>query len=97
MRMSVRSALLGVVFAAGLAGAAQAQFYPPVPPLRYEVVPVAPGPAVLWQPGHWGWNGFRYAWVGGRYLQRRPYYANYQHGHWASRFGRWVWVRPGWG
>lgn len=97
MSISVRSLVLGAVLAAGLSGAARAQYYAPVPPLRYEVVPVAPGPQVLWQPGHWNWNGRRYVWFGGHYVERRPSYANYHHGHWASRYGRWVWVAPGWG
>ncbi len=97
MNMSFRSSLLGAVLAIGVCGAAQAQFYPPVPPPRYEVVPVAPGPRVIWEPGHWVWGGRGYAWIGGRYVGRRPYYANYHPGHWANRYGRWVWVAPGWG
>jgi len=97
MRMSLRPVVLGIALAAALCGSARAQFYAPVPPLRYELVPVAPGPAVLWEPGHWAWNGGGYVWIGGHYVRRRPYYANFHHGHWANRYGRWVWVAPGWG
>lgn len=38
------------------------------PPLRYEVVPVAPGPGYVWHHGHWYWNGYRYLWIPGRYV-----------------------------
>lgn len=97
MRLPVRSFLLGAVLAIGLSDAAQAQSYRSVPPPRYEVIPVAPGPRFIWEPGHWVWSGHGYAWAGGRYVQRRPNYRNYHPGRWANRYGRWVWVAPGWG
>ena len=71
-------------------------YYPPVPPPRYEAVPVAPPGAVIWQPGHWQWNGRRYVWIGGRYVQRSPHYARYAPGHWVRRGGAWVWAPAHW-
>jgi len=52
------------------------------PPLRAEVVTVAPGPGYVWIAGHWYWTGNQYVWSRG-YWQRPPAV-----GH--------VWVRSGW-
>ena len=71
-------------------------YYPPVPPPRYEVVPVAPPGSLIWQPGHWQWSGRGYVWVGGRYVQRFPHYAQYTPGHWVRRGGAWVWAPAHW-
>jgi len=70
--------------------------YAPIPPLRYEAVPPPRGERFLWQPGHWHWDGFRYVWIGGRYVERRPHYHRWVEGHWdwSRGAGRWVW-RPG--
>jgi hypothetical protein len=43
---------------------------PPVP--RVEVVAVSPGPAWVWVPGYWNWNGRAYVWIGGRYVDADP-------------------------
>ena len=37
----------------------------PPPPLRTEVIPVAPSPVHVWINGYWGWGGGRYAWTPG--------------------------------
>ncbi|MBV9654901.1 MAG: YXWGXW repeat-containing protein [Acetobacteraceae bacterium] len=71
-------------------------YYPPVPPPRYEVVPVAPPGRYIWQPGHWQWSGRGYVWVGGRYVPRYPHYAQYAPGGWVRRGGTWVWVPAHW-
>lgn len=97
MRVPVRSSLLAAALVVGMCNVAYAQPYRSVPPLRREVIPVAPGPRFIWEPGHWVWSGHGYAWAGGRYVQRRPNYTNYHPGRWANRSGRWVWVAPGWG
>lgn len=72
--------------------------YAPVPPPRVEVVPPAPVGPVIWQPGHWHWDGYRYIWIGGRYVQRRPHYVHYVEGHWrwAPRLGQYVWRPAHW-
>ena len=72
--------------------------YAPIPPLREEVVPALPGPRVVWQPGHWHWDGYRYVWFRGHYVERRPHYARYAEGRWiwATRQGRWIWRPAHW-
>ncbi len=97
MRNLIRTALLATTLAAGFAGVASAQpAYPPIPPPRYEVVPVAPGQRVVWEPGHWHWDGHRYVWFAGHYVDRRPHYDHYIPGRWAPRGGAWVWVPAHW-
>jgi hypothetical protein len=90
------------VFAIGI-GSAGAQpppppSYAPIPPPRAEVVPPLPGPRVVWEPGHWHWNGYRYIWIGGRYVDRRPGYGHYVEGRWiwSRQQGRWIWRPAHW-
>ncbi len=71
--------------------------YAPIPPPRVEVVPAPPRPAVIWEPGHWQWDGYRYIWIGGRYVERRPQYGRYVPGGWVMRHGQWIWVPAHWG
>ncbi len=92
---------IGAVLVLIGSGAAVAQppppGYAPIPPPRYEPVPAAPGPRVIWEPGHWQWDGVRYVWVGGRYVERRPHYHRYLPGQWVmGRHNRWVWVPAHW-
>ncbi len=37
-----------------------AEAYPPIPPLRYEAIPPAPGPGYVWRPGYWHWDNRGY-------------------------------------
>ena len=71
--------------------------YAPIPPPRAEVVPPPPRPTVIWEPGHWHWNGYRYIWISGRYIERRPQYGHYVPGAWVFRHGTWMWVPAHWG
>ena len=80
----------------GMTTLATAQPYPPPPALYAEPVPRPPGPRYIWQPGHWQWNGYGYAWVRGRYLVMAPHYHRWVYGHWASGPGGWVWVPAHW-
>lgn len=68
--------------------------YAEVPPLRVEVIPVAP-PRMVWQPGTWHWNGRTYDWIPGRHVER-GYGGNWVHGHWENRGGGRVWVPAHW-
>lgn len=68
--------------------------YPPVPARRAEVIPPAPRGAVVWQPGHYQWDGAAYVWVPGRYVARRA--GRWERGHWQRAGGRWVWVPAQW-
>ena len=72
--------------------------YAPIPPPRVEVVPPAPGPRVVWEPGHWHWDGATYVWRGGHYVGRRPHYGHYVVGawRWRPRLGQYVWVAAHW-
>jgi hypothetical protein len=82
----------------GTAGAQPPPNYAPIPPPRVEVVPPPPGGRVIWEPGHWRWNGYRYIWISGRYVQARPSYRHYVEGRWiwSPREGRYVWREPHW-
>jgi hypothetical protein len=72
--------------------------YAPIPPPRAEVVPPPPGGRMVWEPGHWHWDGVRYIWIGGHYVERRPHYGHYAEGRWiwAPREGRWIWRPAHW-
>ena len=72
--------------------------YAPVapPPLRTEIIPVAPSPAYVWIGGSWGWGGGRYNWTPGRWaMPPRPGYGwhpgGWSHGPrgWQGRGGHW--------
>ena len=98
MGTMTRRGLIAVVMGAGLAGPAVAQPspYEPVPPMRPERMPPPPlGRRMVWEPGHWHWNGIRYVWIGGHYIEPGRY-AHYVHGHWANRRGVWEWIPAHW-
>lgn len=60
----------------------------PPPPPRIEVRGVRPGPAYVWVPGYYRWDG-AYVWVVGSWV--RPPYGG---AVWVP--GRWVHTRRGW-
>lgn len=95
-----RTLLAALALTAGVSSLAAAQPgppYPGIPALREERIPPPPhGPHMVWQPGHWQWNGVQYVWVGGHYIRPGRSNAHWVHGHWANRYGRWVWVEGGW-
>jgi hypothetical protein len=66
---------------------------PPKPPV--ELIPMGPGPAYAWVPGHWVWQG-RWVWVGGRYVPRPRPHAIWVAGHWGRHGGGYVWVNGYW-
>ncbi|CAM4149458.1 YXWGXW repeat-containing protein [Comamonas aquatilis] len=66
------------------------------PPLRAEVIPIAPSPAYVWIGGSWGWGGGRYNWNPGRWaMPPRPGYGwhggGWTHGPrgWQGGGGHW--------
>lgn len=70
---------------------------PPAP--RLEVIPEPPAgqfEMVVWDPGHWHWNGREYVWIGGHYVDKPHREAVWVSGHWAERHGEWVWVGGHW-
>jgi WXXGXW repeat (2 copies) len=54
-----------------------------------------PGDPMVWQPGHWHWDGYQYVWVGGHYVPARPHW---REGRWiwSPREGQWVWRPAHW-
>lgn len=68
-----RSATLGTVAMLAFNACTETVVYrsprpyrPPPPPLT-EYRPPYPAYPVVWVPGHWRWNGYRYIWVRGHY------------------------------
>lgn len=99
MRPACVATLLATLLLAGNAVLAQPPVpYPPVPPPRAErVPPPPPGARMMWQPGHWQWDGGRgYAWVPGRYVEAMPRYRHWARGRWAWGNGGWIWVPGHW-
>src|SRR5262249_50762089 len=70
-------------------------FGPPPAPV-VVAPPPPPQPTYIWSPGYYGWDGYRYVWVDGRYIAPRPGYL-WVPAHWERRGprhffvdGRWV-------
>ncbi len=78
----------------GGVGPAAAPYAPP--PKRAEIPPPAPSPHSLWQSGHWSWEGAKYVWARGQYLERPTPTANWLPGYWQQQSGGWVWVAGRW-
>lgn len=70
--------------------------YAPIPSPRNEYVPPPPGPRMIWESGHWHWDGYQYVWIGGRYVPGRPHYREYMPGRWVMGGAGWVWVPAHW-
>lgn len=98
MRRIVAATVI-VVLGTGAARAQPPMPYGPVPPPRYEPVPPPPGAGMVWEPGHWHWDGVRYVWIGGHYVGRRMGYGHWIPGHWrwAPYRGHWIWIPSHWG
>ena len=58
------------------------------PPIRREVIGVAPGRGYVWIDGYWSWDGYRHSWNAGRWEAPRPGY------RWAPH--HWYHQRDGW-
>jgi hypothetical protein len=99
--LSMRFGYLAVPAFVLLSATAMAQstvvIAPAAPPaVRTEIIPAAPSTDVVWQPGHWVWNGAQYAWVSGVYVARpRPQVA-WVPGHWDQGPNGWTWVDGFW-
>jgi len=68
----------------------------PPPPGRAEIPPPAPSARALWTVGHWHWNGERYVWAPGRYIERPTPTANWRPGYWEQHPQGWMWVDGQW-
>lgn len=75
------------------------QPYPPIPPLREETMakpPVTTTP-LLWQFGHWDWNGAGYVWEPGTFVPRDWHSDVFVYGTWAKApDGTWSWQPAYW-
>jgi YXWGXW repeat-containing protein len=74
-------------------GAVEAPLTPPAD--LVEAVPVAPGPAYVWVPGYWVWNG-GWVWIGGRWVIRPYPHAVWVRGHWGRHGRGYAWTRGHW-
>jgi hypothetical protein len=72
--------------------------YPPVPPLISEPIPKPPitAEALMWQPGHWDWNGSAYVWAKGQYVPAAGHGSLWMPGWWSRTQAGWTWVPPHW-
>ena len=50
----------------------------------------------LWTFGHWDWNGAKYIWAPGRYIERPTPTANWRPGYWEQQPDGWIWVDGQW-
>jgi len=66
------------------------------PPVREEVVGVAPGPGYFWVRGHWAWREGRYVWIGGHWSAAPRPGVVWIDGHWDNRGGNYVYVEGYW-
>ena len=93
--------LLGVTLAAGtalLAGCAVQSAPPPIPATTVEVIPNPPVSAtpIIWQPGHWDWNGTDYVWTLGQYVPNTGHGNLFMPGWWAQTASGWRWQPAHW-
>jgi len=72
--------------------------HPPIPPIPPEQV-TAPPPshtALIWQPGHYEWNGATYVWIQGAWIERAGHGTLWQDGYWQPTGAGSVWVPGHW-
>lgn len=72
--------------------------HPPVPPPLAEQVPAPPRVRVtlIWQPGHYEWDGRTYLWQPGAWVERAGHGTLWQDGYWQRRGAQSVWVPAHW-
>ena len=81
-----------------LAACAGYQSYPPIPAPQAERVPEPPRSRdpLIWQPGHYDWNGAGFTWTPGRWVQRAGHGTLWQDGYWRSDGNGYAWVLGHW-
>ncbi len=103
--MTYRAATVALLLAGLLAGCATeangpsgANPYPPVPALITEAMPKPPlsAEALMWQPGHWNWNGTGYVWLPGQYVPAAGHGPLFQQGYWRQSPSGWTWQPAHW-
>ncbi len=71
---------------------------PPIPPAQQEIIPNPPvtGMPLIWQPGHWNWNGSGYVWQPGEYVTQAGHSNMFMPGYWQQTTSGWAWVPAHW-
>ncbi len=72
--------------------------FPPVPEPIPEAPPLPPVAAepLMWQPGHWDWNGSGYDWAKGQYVPAAGHGNLWTPGWWSRTPAGWTWLPPHW-
>jgi hypothetical protein len=72
--------------------------YPPVPAPQAETIPPPPVSAtpLIWQPGHWNWNGSGYVWEPGMYVPQGTHSNMFMPGYWQKTPSGWAWQPAHW-
>ena len=83
-----------VISSAGLSADTRVYVNVVPPPLRREVIAVAPGPGYVWVPGYYSWAGTAYVWAPGRYVLAPHPHAVWVAPHWVHHSRGWY-VVPG--
>jgi hypothetical protein len=65
------------------------------PPVRHEVIGIAPSPQHVWVQGHWEWHN-RWVWVDGYWAVPPRRQGVWIPGHWEQRRRGWVWIEGHW-
>ena len=66
------------------------------PPVRHEVIGVAPSPRHVWVAGYWTHHHGRWVWVQGHYVVGPRTGAVWVPGHWDRTDRGWVWTAGHW-
>ncbi len=66
------------------------------PPVIVATPPPPPGPAYVWTPGYYRWDGRAYVWVPGVWVVAPWPGARWIPPHWVHRHGVWVFVPGHW-
>lgn len=91
-------AIAAAVMLTGCVNTMTTAAYPAIPPLQPETIPNPPVTDIplLWQPGHWNWNGAGYEWQPGLYIPRDDHGGTYLPGHWELTNAGYTWVPFQW-
>jgi hypothetical protein len=81
-----------------LVACAQTPPFPPVPTPQEEVVPAPPvsSTQLIWQPGHYDWDGSQYIWTKGQWTEKTGNSTLWQDGYWQKQGDQYVWVPGHW-
>ncbi len=101
VRVPPTAALMGALLLAGCTQPSNGVATPPYPPVPAPLADPMPKPpvtpeALVWQPGHWDWQGTGYTWVAGEYVPRAGHGNDWQPGWWSLQSGGWHWVAAHW-